>query len=98
MPLLDLRQVQLFLRQVVERISCEAALQRPSHNSGGLKKGRPEGPPVNRPGRQAGKGFCDEISAEDAAQQRVSRLQRSFNPLNVSRPDGRAYSLAVLRT
>jgi hypothetical protein len=66
--------------------------------SGDLKKERPEGPPVNRPGRQAGKGCVNEMSTEGAAQQRVSRLQRSSNPLNLSRPDGRAYSLAVLRT
>jgi hypothetical protein len=59
---------------------------------------RPEGLTVNRPGRQAGNGFVNEISTEGAAQQRVSRLLRSSNPLNLSRPDGRAYSLAVLRT
>jgi hypothetical protein len=52
---------------------------------------RSEGPPVNRPGRQAGNGFDKEMSTEGAAQQRVSRLQRSSNPLNLSRPDGRAY-------
>jgi hypothetical protein len=55
------------------------------------RKLRSEGPQVNRPGRQAGNGFAKEISTEGAAQQRVSRLQRSFNPLNLSRPDGRAY-------
>jgi hypothetical protein len=54
-------------------------------------KVRSEGPQVNRPGRQAGNGFVNEISTEGAAPQRVSRLQRSFNPLNLSRPDGRAY-------
>jgi hypothetical protein len=59
---------------------------------------RSEGPQLNRPGRQAGKGFVKEMSAEGAAQQLVSRLQRSFNPPNLSRPDGRAYSIAVLRT
>jgi hypothetical protein len=48
---------------------------------------RSEGPPVNRPGHQAGKRFINEISAEGAAQQRVSRLQRSSNPPNLSRPD-----------
>jgi hypothetical protein len=37
---------------------------------------RSEGPVVNRPGRQAGNGFVDEISAEGAAQQRVSHLRR----------------------
>ena len=52
---------------------------------------RPEGPQLNRPGRQAGKGFVSEISTEGAAQQRVSRFRRSSNPLNLSRPDGRAY-------
>jgi hypothetical protein len=52
---------------------------------------RSEGPQVNRPGRQAGNGFAGEISTEGAAQQLVSRLQRSSNPLNLSRPDGRAY-------
>jgi hypothetical protein len=52
---------------------------------------RSEGPQMNRPGRQAGNGIVIEIRAEGAAQQRVSRLQRSFNPLNLSRPDGRAY-------
>jgi hypothetical protein len=52
---------------------------------------RAEGPPVNRPGRQAGNGFVGKISAEGAAQQRVSRLQRSLNLLSLSRPDGRAY-------
>jgi hypothetical protein len=59
---------------------------------------RSEGPQVNRPGRQAGNKFVVEISTEGAAQQCVSRLQRSSNPLNLSRPDGRTYSLAVLRT
>jgi hypothetical protein len=62
-----------------------------SQNSGGLNKGRPEGPTVNRPGRQSGKGFFNEISTEGAAQQRVSHLRRSSNPLNLSGPDGRAY-------
>jgi hypothetical protein len=41
-----------------------------------------------RPGRQAGRGFVNEMSTEGAAQQRVSRLQRSSNPPNLSRPDG----------
>jgi hypothetical protein len=59
---------------------------------------RSEGPQLNRPGRQAGSGYVNEISAEGATLQRVSRLQRSSNPLNPSRPDGRAYSIAVLRT
>jgi hypothetical protein len=59
---------------------------------------RPEGPQLNRPGSQAGKGFANEMSTEGAAQQRVSRLQRSSNPPNLSRPDGRAYVLSVLRT
>jgi hypothetical protein len=59
---------------------------------------RPEGPQLNRPGRQAGKGFVNEMSTEGAAQQCVPRLQRSSNPLNLSRPDGRAYYLSVLRT
>jgi hypothetical protein len=44
-----------------------------------------------RPGRQAGNGFVNQISTEGAARQRVSRLQRSSNPQNLSRPDGRAY-------
>jgi hypothetical protein len=52
---------------------------------------RSEGPQVNRPGRQAGIGFVNDISTEGAARQRVSRLQRSSNSLNLSRPDGRAY-------
>lgn len=42
---------------------------------------RSEGPLVNRPGRQAGNRFGGKRSAEGAAQQRVSRLQRLFNPL-----------------
>jgi hypothetical protein len=42
---------------------------------------RSEGPLVSKPGRQAGNGFVGKISAEGAAQQRVSRVQRSFNPL-----------------
>jgi hypothetical protein len=53
---------------------------------------------MNRPDRQAGKGFVNEMSTEGAAQQRVARLQRSSNPLDLSRPDGRAYYLSVLRT
>jgi crotonobetainyl-CoA:carnitine CoA-transferase CaiB-like acyl-CoA transferase len=58
---------------------------------------RSEGPVVDRPGRQAGNGIVDEMSAEGAAQHRVSRLQRSSEALNLSRPDGRAYSLTALR-
>jgi hypothetical protein len=46
---------------------------------------------MNMPGRQAGNVFGSEMSAEGAAHQRVSRLQRSFNLLNLSQPDGRAY-------
>jgi hypothetical protein len=42
---------------------------------------------VNRPSRQAGNGFAKEISTKGAAQQRVSRLQRSSNPLTLSWPD-----------
>jgi hypothetical protein len=57
---------------------------------------RPEGPSVNKPGRQAGKGVVNERSTEGAAQQRVSHLQRSSTPLNFTRPDGRAYWLAAL--
>jgi hypothetical protein len=49
---------------------------------------RPEGPQLIGPARQAGKGFVNEMSTEGAAQQRVSRLQRSSNPPNLSRPDG----------
>ena len=72
-------------------------LQRLSQNSG-VGDNRPGGPPVDRPGRQAGNGFASEMSTEGAVHQRVSRLQRSFHSSNLSRPDGRAYSLAVLRT
>jgi hypothetical protein len=57
---------------------------------------RSEGPQVNKPGRQAGNRIVDEISAEGAAPQLVSRLRRSFNPLKVSQPDGRAYGLSAL--
>jgi hypothetical protein len=53
---------------------------------------------VNSPGRQGGHGVGRVMSNEGAAQQRVSRLQRSSDPLKLSRPNGRAYSLAVLRT
>jgi hypothetical protein len=54
---------------------------------------RPEGPQLNRPGRQAGKSFVNEMSTDGAAQQRVARVQRSSNPQNLSRLDGRAYSI-----
>jgi hypothetical protein len=47
----------------------------------GTRTCRPEGLTVNRPGRQAGKRIVDEMSAEGAAQQRVSRLQRPPGPL-----------------
>jgi hypothetical protein len=86
-------------------------LEKPSHYSGNIeaiwdagseeavsKLGiRAEGPPVSRPGRQAGNGFVGKISAEGAALPRVSRLQRSSDLVRLSRPDGRAYSLAALR-
>ena len=61
-----------------------------AQNSRGMGRG-PKGRNQNRPGRQAGKGFVNEMSAEGAAHQRVARLRRSSNPLNLSRPDGRAY-------
>jgi hypothetical protein len=61
---------------------------------------RPEGPAMNRPGRQAGIGIVDRWSAEGAAPKNsiVSRLRRSTHPLIRSRPDGRAYKLPALRT
>jgi hypothetical protein len=44
---------------------------------------RSEGPQVNKPGRQAGNGFVDEMSTEGAAQQHVSRpaLIQSFKSI-----------------
>jgi hypothetical protein len=59
---------------------------------------RPERLTVNRPGRQAGKRFVAEMSAEDAAHTAVPHLRRSSETPQLSRPDGRAYSLPVLRT
>jgi hypothetical protein len=63
-----------------------------------MKKNRPEGPPVNRPGRQAGMALVDRMSAEGATLVAVPHLRRLFYRQSYSRPDGRAYLLTVLRT
>ena len=52
---------------------------------------RPERPPVNSPGRQAGVKDMTELSANGAAPSALYRFA------SLSRPDGRAYCLSALR-
>jgi hypothetical protein len=59
---------------------------------------RTEGSVNNKPGRKPGIEFVHEISAEGAATRLLPRFQRSLDRLHISRPDGRAYSLPILRT